>query len=165
MAKSYLQNPRYYSGPKLQRVTLRATDSKTWKGGEFGRITADGLVQPCATDEVSIDVIFGADQDSSTSSSDVVCFRIPSSETKFVGYICNDDADIAAAATHRALSCGIHVGGNTVSVNINETTALAVKIDALIVDVEPWENDSTDDPGQVVFHVLQSVLDATGAAA
>ena len=159
MAKSAVKNPRFYSGPPLEKDTKRAADSITWKAGQPGYFDTDGLCAVLATDGVNASFIFSSDQDTATSSSDVKIERILNASTRFVGFISQDDADTVAAATQVGDQYGIHVGSNVATVNVNETSNVAVMVDALLYQEEGYMNASTDDPGQVIFHYIQSVLD------
>ena len=159
MAKSALKNPRFYSGPVLQKDTVRALDGQTWKAGQPGWFDS-GYARPAATDNVVVKFVFSDDQDTAASTSDVKIERIPSASTKFVGYVSTDDADTDAQRAHVAQDYGIHVGSNVATVNTGETSNVAVTVDKLLWLEEPLKNASTDSPGQVIFHYKQSILDA-----
>ena len=159
MAKSSLKNPRFYAGPILQKDTVRALDGQTWKSGQPGWFDS-GYARPIITDGTNVKFVFSSDQDTAASTSDVKIERIPSAATQFVGYISSDDSDTDAQRAHLLQDYGIHVGSNVATVNVNETSSVAVLVDKLLWLEEPLKNASTDSAGQVIFHYKQSVLDA-----
>ena len=159
MASSALKNPRHFSGPKPELVQMRAADSATWKAGQPMTV-ASGLVTPAATNAVAVRWIAASDQDTSTSSSDVWVMRIPGASTKFVGYVSNDSSDTTAQRAHIAVDYGIDVVSNVATVNVGEETKVAVTVDDVMWLVEPRMHASSDDPGQVLFHYKQAIIDA-----
>ena len=159
MASGALKNPRYYSGPKPELVQMRAADSTTWKAGQPMTV-ASGLVTPAATNAVAVRYIAAADQDTSTSTTDVAVYRIPGASTKFVGYVSNDSSDTTAQRAHIAVDYAIDVISNVATVNVGEETLVAVSVDDVLWAREPRISASSDSPGQVVFHYKQSIIDA-----
>ena len=159
MASSALKNPRYYSGPRPELVTMRAADSVTWKAGQPMTV-ASGLVTPASTNAVAVRYIAAADQDTSTDTTDVAVYRIPGASTKFVGYVSNDSSDTTAQRAHIAVDYGIDVISNVATVNVGEATKVAVSVDDVMWVREPRDHASSDDPDQVVFHYKQAIIDA-----
>jgi len=153
------KSPRFYAGPPLGKDTVRALDGQTWKAGQPGYFDS-GYARPLATDGVVVKFVFSADQDTAASSSTVNIERIESASQQFVGYVTTDGVDTVAVIAEVGLSYGISVDTYVATVNTNETSAAAVKIDKLLSDVEPYKNKITDSPGQVVFHYKQAILDA-----
>jgi len=165
MSVSAPMNFRYYSGPVLEQDEMLAADTQKWEAGAPGYYNSSGLADPIATDEVNVDFLFAEQQDTNTSTSTVKILKIPGASTKFVGYTSTDAADVAASQSDVGQDHGIQVGNNgdseeVATVNTNETSAVAVHIDALMSTKEPEKHAAGDDPGQVIFHFLQSVLDA-----
>lgn len=164
MAKTAPRNPRFYSGPDLQARRMKSADSKTWKAGEWFAIDSSGFVVPVASGGVLIRGIFPSDQDTSTASNELVDVEVVvSTQTLFEGYLSNGDADIAAADTQIGASLGVHVGANIVTVDTNNTSNDAVMIVRLWTDVESAKHAIADNPGRVIFHLVQAVLDADAA--
>jgi len=159
MASTALKNPRLYQGKQLEKKRVLAADSQTWKAGQPG-VYSSGLATPAATNAVSVQFLFSSDQDSSTSSTEVWIEEIPSASTKFVGYVSNDSTDTRATQALIGAQYAIDVISNVATVNTGEASKVAVQIDDLLWKREGAMNASSDNPGQVIFHYLQSVLDA-----
>jgi len=168
MARTIPTNFDYYSGPNLEQDSVLAADSQLWLAGAPGYFNSSGLADPIATDGVNIDFLFAENQTTSTSTSTVKILKIPGASTKLVGFVSADADDTTAAQSNVGHDYGIHVSDNTsgdtvaevASVNKSETSAVAVKLDALMSTVEPQEHATTDSPARVVFHVKQAILDA-----
>jgi hypothetical protein len=163
MAKSAVKNPRFYAGTPLSKDTVRALDSKTWKAGEFGWFDS-GYVRPIASDNQNLKCVFSEDQDTATSSSDVKIERILSTASQFVGYASNGDADVAVTVANVGKSYALLVGTvNSVSiatVDVADATNTAVTVVDILANKEKYKNTTSDSPGQVIFTIKQSVLDA-----
>jgi hypothetical protein len=161
MAKSAVENPRYYSGPPLlARQRVRARDGKTWKAGQPMCLDS-GLWEPCAstdTNNTLFQALASSDQDTATSTSDVYIDRITSTETKLAAYMSYGDSDYTSKRSQIGTACGIHVGSNVATVDINETTNSVVRVENPEWVAEPYMNDSTDSPGKVIFTVRASAI-------
>lgn len=159
MAKSAVENPRYFSGPPLlARRKVRARDGKTWKAGQPMYIDS-GLWEPVASTTTKFAALASSDQDTATSSSDVYVDQIVSTETELAAYVSYGDSDYTAKRSQLNLSRGIHVGSNVATVDVSDTTYASVVIRRRLCDDEPYKNDSTDSPGQVIFTVKAAALE------
>jgi len=161
MAKTAVQNPRHWSGPALEKDTRVCVASSTWKAGQFGYYDSDGLAAVCATSATKVDFQFSSTRSDTSTSTSVLVEEIPSASTRFMGYVSTGDGDTAAPRTRIDEQAGLHVGSNVGTVDVLNDTNLVFKIDDVLWAKEDYQAASTDDPGQVIFHVLQSVLDAT----
>ena len=158
MSRSAVKSPRVYGGEPLQKAKVRALDGQTWKADQPGYYDS-GYARPLATDGTSAQFVFLEDQDTAASTTDAWVGAIDGN-TKFVGYVSSDDSDTTAQRAHIGGTYGIHVGSNVATVNVNETSNVAVVVEDCLPYAEPFRNDSTDNPGQVIFRYLTSVLDA-----
>jgi len=160
MARTAKRNPWLVSGAPLEAIKVRATDSKTWKAGEFGVYASAGTVEPIATDAVKVNVVFLQDQTTSTSSTDVWVAAI-TAEHVFEGFVSTDDADAAATVANVGNDYGIHVGSNYHTVNTNETSNVAVCVVDYAALYSPYTDTTSTSPGKVKFRFKASVLDAS----
>ncbi len=159
MARTIYEGFRYYSGPTPALTKVRARDGKTWKSGQPMYIDS-GLWEPVVTDGTNVFGLASSDQDTATSSSDVFVDVINSTQTRFCGYVSSDTDDATALRDYNGTQYGIHVGSaNDPSVNINETSNVSVVVRNPLWVEEPYMNDSTDSPGQVVFSFIASALE------
>jgi hypothetical protein len=160
MARTSTRNPWLVSGPPLEAIKVRATDAKTWKAGEFGVYAAAGTVEPIVTDATKVNVVFLQDQVASTSTTDVWVATIRADHV-FEGFTGTDDADVAATVAAVGNDYGIHVANNLHTVNLGETSAVAVCVDDYAARYSPFTETSTTSPGKVKFRFKASVLDAS----
>lgn len=160
MARTVKRNPWLVGGPPLEPIKLLATDSKTWKAGEFGVFASAGTVEPAATDAVKVNVQFLQDQTSSTSTTSVWCARIRSDHI-FEGFTSTDDADVAATVAAVGNDYGIQVGSNYHSVNLGETSNVAVCVEDYAANYDNYRDTTSTSPGRVTFRFKASVLDAS----
>lgn len=158
MAISAKGNPKVVHG-KLNVQSHRATDTQTWKAGEFCYATS-GAYSPVANDGVNIDGQFMQDQTASTSSSDVWVGVIPSSSVIFEGYTCSATSDAAVARTNKNIPYALTVSSNQHMIDVSDTGHDAVVITDVAWDYEPFKNSSTDSPGKCKFYVLTAALEA-----
>ena len=159
MAKSAVENPRYYDGPPLAQKTLvRARDAKTWKAGQ-PMVIDSGLWEPVASNGTKVHGLASTDWDTATSSSDVYVERIVSTETRFAAFLSYEDSDYTAKRSQIGLGRGLHVGSNVCTVDVLDDTNAAVVIRSPLWVEEPYMNDSTDSPGQAVFTFKASALE------
>jgi len=158
MARTIYEGFGYYSGPRLEKVNVRARDGKTWKKGCPMYIDS-GLWEPVATDGRNMFAIAAQDQDTATSTSDVYVERIRSTETYLQGYASSDTNDAACTRANIGISYGIHMDTYYPSVNLNETSATAVRVVNPLWVKEPYMNDSTDSPAKVIFAPLAATIE------
>ena len=158
------QNPIYYKGPRLELVTVRAKDSLTWQAGQFARRTDSGLVL-CKSNASSIQYVTAETQATSTSTSDVPVWKIPSAETQFIMGVTSGGVDTRALASYIGSNEGLAVNSCicTLSTGNDSTEVLHVE-DILANKTNGYRGiDTSDLPGYLIVSVVQSALQAEGA--
>lgn len=152
---SVLKSPRHYAGPALEKDYRLAADSQTWKAGEFGYFDSNGQAYVCARGATKVQFQFAQDQDTSTSSSSVWIMRIPSEETKFLGWVVNAGTDTRAEQTLVGESAGLYVSSNVHSLNTANDTAIPFIIEEIYSNKDKSAKMTTTSecPGQVIFRV------------
>lgn len=156
MAITALKSPWYFSGPNLELRTERAVDSQTWKAGEWCKRTSTGKLIPVSNNKGSVYGIFADSQSSSTSASDVRVYRIPSSTTRFVGYLASGGSDKQALQTDVGRLIGMGVASNVMVLTGDSTPVF--HITERFFKVEPFKNDSSTAPYKVIFSVRDTAL-------
>jgi hypothetical protein len=149
-------NPQYYSGPVPRLSELKAADGMAWQAGQFIKITDSGVVD-CATDAVIIHGIAAKSQ-ATTSSSKVWVHLIDSPETKFIIGVTSSGADEAAGLSIIGKSLGLAVNSSICTLSLSNDSHEALHVHDVMGRVEPFKNDTNDEPGYAIVSVLASVL-------
>ena len=143
------------SGSQPVKIYLPAAASKTWKAGEFAKV-ASGLVSPVVSDEVDIKYYLLKDQDTATSSGDLVACVLVTADMIFEGFELNGTVTTANIGINYALD----VSSNIVTVDVDDVSNDCVKITEIASTYEPSRHTTADVKAKVRFRFIQSVLDA-----
>ena len=156
---SVYENPRYFGGPPLlARQKVRARDGKTWKAGQ-PMVIDSGLYEPVASGGTKCHGFASEDIDTATSSTDVYIDMIQSTETVFAAYVTYTDSDYTSKRSQIGLGRGIRVTSNVATVNVIDDTNALVVVRRPMWELETYNMDSTDSPGQVTFTFKASALE------
>jgi len=160
------QNPVYYKGPVLQRVSMLAKDSQTWQAGQFARSTDSGIVL-CVSSATSVQYLTAENQPTATSTSTVPLWKIPSAETQFVMGVTSKGVDTLAPASLIGSNEGLSVNSCICTVSVNNDTNEIFHIEDIYSNKEKYSggpgSDTSDDPGFVIVSVVASALTTEGA--
>ena len=161
MAITTYENPRFYKGPVLQLCTMRAKDSQTFQPGMFAHNTATGVVindHNCCRAEF----LTAVNQPVATSSSDILLYRIPSTDTKF--YIGTSSAGNSVLANKKYIGkrLGIAVNACIVTASIVNTSHTFLHVEEVMADIGVGRslNTTSTVPGTFIVSVVQSSIDA-----
>jgi len=146
MAIGTLKNPRYYSGPMPELDSFVAVDTKTWKAGEWCRISTagGGRVRPLTTSSGQVLGIFADSQATSTSTSTVKVYKITSTRTKFIGGLSLGAADVTAKKSMIGTKAFAHTASNVTTLVNSDTGVPIFNIVDVLWSKEPFRNDSGD---------------------
>jgi len=165
MAKTAAVNPWPHAGDyPSTRAMVRAKDTQTWYPTEFCYQNATGLYQLAATDAQVVKGYFTQVQSTSTSSTDVeVAFH--TADTKYLGYLSNGDADIAATRTHMGNQYAVNVGDinglGVLTFDVADSSNVAVRITDLYWLMETsGHTASSATPALVEAQFIQTVVEA-----
>lgn len=143
------------TGSQPNKIYLPAAASKTWKAGEFATV-ASGLISPVATNAVDIKYYLLEDQDTSTSSGDLVACVLLDNDMVFEGF----ELDGTLSTANLGTQYGIDVTSNVVTVDVGDTSNKAVQILELASVYEPERNDSADVKAKCRFKFIQAAIEA-----
>lgn len=159
------ENPKYYKGPPLQMMLLRAKDGITWQAGQFCKRTASGVI-PCAKQSTAIHGVFASTQATATSSSDVPCLMIPSSETKLLIYAAATTAGTGAIAGSVNIGKNLGLGVNscicTAGISSQTDGTAALHVEDVYRTKDRYSgimNDTSTNPGVFIVSIRSSFLD------
>lgn len=155
-------NPQYYSGPVPRLSKLSAADGQTWQAGQFIRLTDSGVVK-CLSNATSIQGMAAQSQATATSSSQVWVHLIDSPETKFVIGVTTGGNDEAAGLSLLGSNEGLAVNSSICTVSLGNDSNEILHIHDVMGRVEPFKNDTNDEPGYAIVSVVASALTAEGA--
>lgn len=164
MAITTYLNPRFYKGPILELVTMRAKDGITFQPGMFARNTATGVVlTTAATGKAQF--LTASTQVVATSSSDIKLYKIPSNETKLLIDASSGANSTVANKNMIGQNVGIAVNSCIVTASITNTTNAFLHIEEVLhnVAVGRGEGDTSANPGTFIVSVIQAKLDGDAA--
>jgi len=145
-------NPKYIAPESLPAPVrkLDATDSKTWKKGEFCTL-ASGKVGPLSgtTGGTAVYGQFLEDQDTATSSSQV-WVRVLQDGDRFELYVVSDGADAAIGVANIGTKYAIYQASNKCYLDTNVTSNAEFEVEKLAADYEPERNATADTPGKCI---------------
>ncbi len=154
MATIAKQNPKFAKGEAID-IVRRGSAAVTWKAGQLLK-TASGNVTPCVTGDTEIKYIALSDQDVAPSAGTLVKVGVLKAGTELE----INELDGTLAAANVGENYGINVASNIVTLDVADTTNLAVKITQLAADYNSEKYDSTDVQARCRVRILSSVLDA-----
>jgi hypothetical protein len=159
---SVYTNPKYFSGPRLQKKDRLAADGLTWQAGQFGRRTDSGVVVAKSNATV-INTIFAETQATATSSSTVKVYDIPAGGTRFLMGVTNANADTKALTSYIGGNYGLAVNSCVCTLSTgNDSNEILNVIDIYPNVSSNRRADTSDVPGFVIAQVVESARTAEG---
>jgi hypothetical protein len=161
MATLTKSNPRVFKG-HMETIELLADTDATWKAGQFLQVSLEGYLQACASDATQITHYALTDLDTAPGNT---------TTKQRVGVVTNDlifvgnELDGTAAKTDINDAFGLDTTSKVCTLDLGDASNAALQLVDVLWDVEPLRNSSADVNARVLFRVLQSVIDATPAAA
>ena len=153
-----IRNPYVYAGPPLgAKEKVRAQDGYTWKSGQLARRDS-GVWMPVLSAGTHVHGIFSDSEVAATSTSDVYVERITSTQTQLGVLVSYTDSDYFTKQALVGEERGVRVTSNCASLNVQRDTGPVFLIQSRLCDVEPFMNDSTDEPGTFIVTVLAAAL-------
>jgi hypothetical protein len=111
----------------------------------------------------SIQGIAAQGQAVATSSSKVWVHLIDSPETKFVIGVTTGGADEAASLSLIGSNEGLAVNSSICTISLGNDSNEILHVHDVMGRVEPFKNDTNDEPGYAIVSVVASALTAEGA--
>jgi len=164
MATLIVTNPElFYSDRSMATTKKFILNGQSWNKGQWLFTDGSDLLKACASDADSgtggikyVALSDQADPGNSTTEAEV---GIITSDMEWK----MNELDGAVAATDEGASFGIDVSSNVVTVDIGDTTNLAVQIVERMSDISPAKYNSADVKAKVVCKVLPAALEAAQA--
>ena len=155
-------NPKYFSGAKLQKKTRRAADGLTWQAGQFGRRTDSGVV--VAKDNATVvNLLFAKTQATATSSSDVTVYDIPAGGTRFLMGVTKAGSDTKALVGYIGGNYGLAVTDCVCTLSTGNDSNEILNVIDIYPNVSSNRNaDTSDVPGFVICQVVESARTTEG---
>ena len=160
MAKSYKGNPWVVGGTVGEEENFNPANTQTWKAGQWF-VQNNGYVSLCASAAVKVTGMFTKDQTTNSAVGTLVKGVRFREGTILEGYICNGDADTPAVQAYAGEDYGIHVGGNTVSIDKADPTNVAVTVEDIGANYDVYRQTVATDPGTVRFRIKAAILTAS----
>ena len=155
-------NPQYYSGPVPRLSKMTAANGQTWQAGQFIRLTDSGVVK-CLTGATSIQGMAAETVPVATSSSKVWVHLIDDASTKFVIGCTTSTADEAAGLSIIGTNAGLGTNASICTASLSNDTQEVLHIHDVMGRVEPFKNDTNDEPGYAIVSIVASALTVEGA--
>ena len=152
-------NPRFYKAPALpEKSKEAAAGSLTWQAGQAYRLTDSG-VTPVLSDGAKISGLFAETQAVATTAGDKVwVHRITQPDQLFTFCVTDGGTDTKIGSTVVGQSFGYAVNSCIGTLSIGNASSAVLHIEGLLTDLEPYLNDTSDVPAQVVAGITAAAL-------
>ena len=152
-------NPRFYKGSAMLEKSKEASaGSLTWQAGQFYRTTDSGIT-PVLSDGSQISGIYAETQAVATTAGDKVWVHaITQPDQLFQMSVTSAGTDTKAGSAYVSGNYGVAVNSCVATISVGNASTPLFHVYGVVAAKEPFLNDTSDVPGQLICGVNAAVL-------